>query len=140
MLKKTILWTSVISILILIFYFSSESAIESSERSDMFIIFPFLTETLVRKSAHFIIYMVLAFFVYSLLNEYRQDLDFLNRGKNIYYITILIVLLYSLSDEIHQYFVPGRACRSIDILIDVLGGTVGLIPKYFISSFYKKFS
>ena len=138
MLKKIVLWISVISVMVLIFCLSSEPAVESSERSRMFVIFPFLSQYTVRKSAHFFIYMVLTFLVYRLLMQYKNDINFLSMGKNIYYMTILTVFLYAVSDEIHQYFIPGRACRATDVLIDVLGGVTGLVFSNIIVCLYKK--
>lgn len=35
--------------------------------------------------------------------------------------TVIICFLYALSDEIHQYFVPGRACRVFDVIVDTAG-------------------
>ena len=29
--------------------------------------------------------------------------------------------LYAVTDEIHQYFVPGRACRLLDVTVDTCG-------------------
>ena len=34
---------------------------------------------------------------------------------------VLIAILYSLSDEIHQYFIPGRHCSLQDVLADTVG-------------------
>ncbi len=38
-----------------------------------------------------------------------------------------LVALYGLSDEIHQYFVPGRFCDILDFAADATGGTIALI-------------
>ena len=35
--------------------------------------------------------------------------------------TILFCILYAVTDEIHQYFVPGRSCRLFDVGVDSLG-------------------
>jgi VanZ family protein len=37
-------------------------------------------------------------------------------------LTTLLVGLYGLSDEIHQYFVPGRSAEVFDVVADTLGG------------------
>ena len=37
------------------------------------------------------------------------------------------VFLYSISDEIHQYFVSGRGCSYIDVLIDSIGIVFALV-------------
>lgn len=39
--------------------------------------------------------------------------------------SFILVILYSASDEIHQYFVPGRYVSMIDLLCDGIGGMIG---------------
>ncbi len=41
--------------------------------------------------------------------------------------SLLAAVLYSVSDEIHQYFVPGRACRIFDVGVDSLGALTGIL-------------
>ncbi len=41
--------------------------------------------------------------------------------------SIAFGILYALSDEIHQYFVPGRACDPIDFLVDSIGIIIAVI-------------
>lgn len=41
-------------------------------------------------------------------------------------IPLLIGFLYAVSDEIHQYFVPGRAMQARDVLIDTVGVLLGI--------------
>jgi len=43
-----------------------------------------------------------------------------------------VVFLYSLSDEIHQYYVPTRSFQLMDLLIDNLGSFLGI---FFVSWF-----
>ena len=40
---------------------------------------------------------------------------------------LAFVALYGLSDEIHQYFVPGRFCDILDFAADATGGTIALL-------------
>ncbi len=42
-------------------------------------------------------------------------------------ITIVIVAIYGMLDEIHQYFIPGRYCEFWDFVADVLGGILGIV-------------
>ena len=72
--------------------------------------------TPVRKGAHFMIYFLLGFSFLSLLKEYN-----LIDRKGIFF-SILFVLLYACSDEIHQLFIRGRSGEILDVLIDTLGG------------------
>lgn len=38
---------------------------------------------------------------------------------------VLLTLLYAVSDELHQQFVPGRTASSMDLALDVAGAGVG---------------
>ena len=40
---------------------------------------------------------------------------------------VICSVVYSVSDEIHQYFVPGRACRLFDVGVDVCGALTGTL-------------
>jgi VanZ family protein len=42
-------------------------------------------------------------------------------------VTIATAYVYAISDEIHQYFIPGRHCKFSDTLIDLAGMIIGLI-------------
>lgn len=69
---------------------------------------------LIRKGAHFTEYAVLAMLVANAL-----------RMRQKWWIPIAFCALYAISDEIHQYFVPDRACRLLDVCIDTAGGVFG---------------
>lgn len=40
---------------------------------------------------------------------------------------VLFCLLYGVSDEFHQSFVPGRSVSGVDVVADVVGGIVALL-------------
>ena len=52
-------------------------------------------------------------------------------NKNIILLS-LFILLYAASDEIHQYFIGGRAMRVLDVLIDYTGALVSQVTFKFI--------
>lgn len=119
--------------MVLIFCFSAQDASESDKTSDSFTVkvlstvsskFNDLDEEKkaevvdslafpVRKAAHFSIYFVLGIF---------SALTFISVKRiKFYYNSLFAFLLcafYSVSDEIHQYFVKGRSCEIRDMLID----------------------
>lgn len=47
-------------------------------------------------------------------------------------VSVAIVFLYAISDEFHQYFVPGRSSEIRDVLIDTTAGVVGVIVYVFV--------
>ena len=117
--------------MITIFWFSAQNSDDSQSTSDIFTdkIVKILnisdedkassvTEIVsftVRKLAHFIIYFIGGFVIYGFMNTF--DIS----SKNVLYYSILIGLFYAISDEIHQYFVPGRAAQIRDVFIDTFG-------------------
>ena len=65
---------------------------------------------------HFI-YHIIEFGILSLL-LYRA-LKTMNENPQT--LSILIAVSYSITDEMHQYFVPGRVSSVFDVAIDVFG-------------------
>lgn len=46
-------------------------------------------------------------------------------------LTATISLVYAISDEIHQYYVPGRSADILDILADMVGILAGMTVYFF---------
>lgn len=77
-------------------------------------------QAVIRTMAHFCIFVALGFFAtLSLLSFGVKTI------KN-FAISFPFSVLYAVSDEIHQYFVPGRAFQFSDILVDSLGSLMGI--------------
>ena len=118
----------VITIMIIIFIFSHDSGSISTIKSNILVdgfynIFNFninrrLLTKIIRKSAHISLYALLGFSVSNYLIDFN---------KKIYINSILFILIYSISDEVHQLFIPNRSGSIIDILIDLIGGIIGII-------------
>jgi VanZ family protein len=140
MLKKCVLWVLVIFISTQIFSFSKASAKTSSETSKKVTtevfdiakkIFNIPEEKLeeafhtchviVRKAAHFAEFLVLAFFVAALCRSYGI------RFHITFVITMLYILLFAITDEVHQLFVDGRSGQISDVCIDFSGGLAGYL-------------
>jgi len=107
MLKKTISWfeehnkiswTITILIAIIIFYLSSITfeGIPTGQTINSYIY-------------HFSAFFSLAFFL--LISIIKK-----NKNQKLIFSGIIIAILYGISDEIHQFFVPGRACSFNDVL------------------------
>ncbi len=150
---KLISWIMVIFWMIVIFLFSSQNADDSTQTSSAS---AKLLETLlnslsgifsekqidtltkncqliVRKIAHFSEYAILGMFSCNALTKY----DFHNK-KTVPLVSSAICLVYAISDEIHQYLVPERACRFTDVLIDFSGAVFGISFLIIILSIIKK--
>jgi len=100
--NSKITWTITIIIAIAIFYIST-------------LTFPPSPSVFSVKS---IIYHFFAFFFFAFFLSMA-----LVKGKkyNIIFIVILVAVLYGISDEIHQLFVPGRYCCLEDVLTNSAG-------------------
>ena len=110
----------------IIFFQSSRTAVQSDEQSYFIVSFintfvsslfgrelMLVSNHLVRKLAHFTEY---ALFGSMLVNAFIR-----NTFLRPLLVTILVGVLYAASDEIHQYFVPGRSMRFFDVCIDSAG-------------------
>ena len=116
-----------------IFFFSNQKAVDSTKLSNRLIkntivkILNIKDENKidqlvkpVRKSAHFTIYLILGLLVLNCFDKIKK--------QTIIY-SILICILYSISDEIHQFFIDGRSCEILDVLIDTTGSFIGILIK-----------
>ena len=139
---RTVLWTLVVLWMAIIFSFSAETAEESLETSDGIVevvvekllenkkdnmsvseyeSFKTKVSHFVRKAAHFSAYMILGILTLSALIVHGQK----NKTKAV--TSLGICFLYAVSDEIHQIFVPGRAGRFSDVMIDTAGAVLGVL-------------
>ena len=89
-------------------------------------------EHIVRKIAHFSLYTVIGFLLMSLMSTYK--LKQLNRIST----SGIIGIIYAVSDEIHQSFIPGRGPKIGDVFIDFSGVIVGILIAILIISIINK--
>ncbi|HLQ82308.1 MAG TPA: VanZ family protein [Pseudogracilibacillus sp.] len=90
----------------------------------MFLIFILLSliesdmnlHSLIRKSIHFFVYTILSVLVYLAY-----------QGRRAVLFTLSVCLLYAITDEFHQLFIPGRSGEIRDVLIDFSGAVFGII-------------
>ena len=140
-MKKVIYSILIVLWMGIIFSLSNQPAIDSTELSDGFIsntignVYKFFNKNIssdelneikvkythpVRKMAHFTIYMILGILVTLLVREYNVSFN------KCLFISLLVCLLYSISDEVHQLFVIGRSGEIRDVLIDTSGSFIGI--------------
>ena len=127
--------------MVVIFMFSSQNAIKSTNTSNQ-VTKTFITITanitgnsyteeelnnliidktlIVRKSAHFLEYLILGFLVLNVFKDYHKI------SKKTLLYSLLFCILYATSDEIHQLFSLNRTCRIFDVFIDSLGASLGI--------------
>ena len=124
--------------MVLIFVLSSHTAVQSSEVSGGLIasiaerIHPQFThmseadqvlfiescQFAVRKAAHFSIFALLGMLL-------SWPVSIVVANCHVFPVSLLVSGLYAVSDEIHQYFVPGRSCEIRDLMIDFCGAALG---------------
>ena len=149
--KKIILRILIVIWMIVIFIFSNQVSDKSSNTSGNSIKFILeklsitknmdeqqiaeLVESLqtpIRKLAHFSIYTI-----GGVLTSIYFSLDAKNIKKNIL-LAFIFCVIYAITDEIHQHFVPGRSCELRDVLIDSSGAMLGILISQIIIKFCKK--
>ena len=77
-----------------------------------------LVSFVVRKGAHFLEYLVLGISLFWTVQDLRKWASF--------WIPWAVGVLYAVTDEVHQFFVPGRSCELRDVLIDACGVAAGV--------------
>ena len=140
-------WLPVLLWMALIFSGSSDS--HSSARSSRFVepflhwLFPEMSQPSVeaihlvfRKACHLTEYAILALLVWRALHQSKNNLPAWSWPK--VGGTLLIVFLYSSSDEIHQSFVPTRTGQFSDVVIDTSGAAIGLLALWLFKHWRKR--
>jgi len=141
--KRILKFIPMIVIMIIIFLFSCKQGDESSEQSgrllqaivavvENFSKGGLSAETLgyihlfIRKTAHFTEYAALG------ISVLYAIIDFFGKRKYSIPVALLVSSLYAASDELHQYYVPGRYGTPSDVLIDSCGAITGILVIYFV--------
>jgi VanZ family protein len=81
---------------------------------------------LFRKGAHITEYAILAMLLYG---SWGDDRPFEWQPRRALWC-VLVAAAYSLTDEFHQSYVPGRTASLIDCAIDTAGATLGILVYY----------
>lgn len=105
-----IAWILVIFIAIFIFYMSS---LTSDPTPYSFSLKPYVY--------HFFIFGILAFFLSIAMTKGK------NNNKNLLFLVLIISIIYAISDELHQLFVPNRSCSLNDVIMDSIGALCAII-------------
>lgn len=139
--KRIIFGILIILNCITIFYFSNQAADDSTKSSSRIVnivaeIIPQiknmeeqekqtlkeeLLTPIVRKCAHLSIYALLGIFTIN----FTYTIE--NKKTNGIIYSLIFCVGYAITDEIHQYFIPGRSAQIIDVLIDTIGALAGML-------------
>lgn len=111
-IKTISLWMPVVLWSAVIYYFSSIPHLEIKNSA--------FWNMILRKIAHITEYTILTILYYRAINQNKKPTTFSHN-----FFPILFSFIYSISDEIHQHFVPGRYSSITDILINSIGLFIG---------------
>lgn len=120
LVRNFLYWLPSILYMALIFYLSSYPPPEPVKSAPIFFDI---------KLVHIIEYGILNLLLYWAIDK---TIDIPDNWKIIY--SIALTILYGLTDELHQVFVPGRSGR----LIDIVANFFGCVVTQYIISIYKK--
>jgi VanZ family protein len=93
----------------LIFYLSSLSGLPDFQSFDL----------AAKKIAHFSVYALLYLLFFRAFQSVRPKVG--PSSSRIYAFAAVATVLYAISDEIHQFFVPFRNATIVDVVIDSFG-------------------
>ncbi len=111
---KVFSWLSVVAYATLIFYLSDQPQTPS-------INMPFFDKFL-----HTIEYAIFGFLLMRAFKNSGFNLD----NKTALSLSVIVVFVYGISDEIHQAFVLNRTASIFDALFDLIGGSCGAYLYY----------
>ena len=88
-------------------------------------------EKIIRKIAHLSEYAIGAVLVYSLMLTFKLDI------KVQFLSSLFFIIVYAITDEVHQLFIPGRSGNILDVWIDSLGALIGLCGLLFVMKLFR---
>jgi len=88
-----------------------------------------------REYMHGVVFLLLGLFVQNAIQEMGTHLNSVTvprnrslfKGIRAIAISLAICIIYAISDEIHQLFIPGRAFQLSDLAMDTIGSIIGII-------------
>lgn len=142
--KRILQFVPVLCWMGVIFYLSAQPAEESSELSTglMHVLLQYIERIavvdegffhhIIRKIAHLFAYFILG--ILAMFAFEKQKWHSLYQGI----IAYIICVLYAMSDEIHQLFVPGRSGEIGDVGIDASGALLGILLYILLQKIFRR--
>lgn len=124
-MKKIIKLLLIIIWLLVIFLFSNQDGSTSTSLTNdilekyLFFVDSDIFFMIIRKMAHITEYFILGILVLNFINEFKVD--------NKIIISILICFILASFDEFHQLFIPDRTGCLLDVFIDMIGASLGIL-------------
>jgi VanZ family protein len=112
--RRAIRWVLVVLWMGVIFYLSAQSDLPHYPEAAL--------DVVIKKVGHMAEYGILA-----ALAWWACRGDQVARPTRAFLCAFLVAALYAVSDEGHQYFVPGRNPQPLDVGFDVAGATLSLL-------------
>lgn len=112
-MKKFLYWIPSILLSLLIFTLSSRPKISLSDKT--------IVDFIIFKSLHMIEYALLFLLNYQAISNTTK----INK-KKVGLLAFLLTIVYAISDEIHQTYVPTREGRLRDVGFDTIGALIAL--------------
>lgn len=109
-------WGPVVIWMVIIFVGSSHSNVVLSESPSR--------DNLMKNLGHIIEYALLGFLIFRALSSKKGDTL---SSRYVWLWSLTGAILYGLSDEVHQMFVPTRTAYLGDILMDGVGAGMGVL-------------
>lgn len=89
---------------------------------------PGITPEITSNVGHFSVYFVLAILIWWVLGGFGLE------GRRRWLLAFGLTVLYGISDEWHQTFVPGRQPDLMDLMVDGVGAACGLYVAGWVSA------
>ena len=124
-MKKIVKLLLIVIWLLVIFLFSNQDGSTSTSLTNgilekyLFFVDSDIFFMIIRKMAHITEYFILGILVLNFINEFKID-------KKIVVSSLICFILASF-DEFHQLFIPDRTGRLLDVFIDMIGASLGIL-------------
>ena len=112
--RRVVPWLPAVGWMAVIFYLSAQPELPHHSEAQI--------DLVIKKVGHMVEYAILA-----ALALWAARRGGSTTAKRAFLWALLIAVSYAVTDEIHQYFVPGRNPRALDVGFDVVGACVGLL-------------
>ena len=112
--RKVVPWLPVVLWMAVIFYLSAQPELPHHPEA--------LIDLVIKKLGHMAEYAILAALAVWSLRRGTPSTE-----ARAFLWALLLAASYAVTDEMHQYFVPGRNPQPLDVGFDVLGACLGLL-------------